>query len=322
MTNRARSRFARIAACSLVGASCLLSVGETLTFAQTAPQAEQRPETEARAAMQTGITLFGRGDAEGALREYERAKRLVPKANLPYRYAAEALVALGRHREAIDNFRGYLDKNPTVSDAEAVRRRIAELEEKLTRGVLALRATVSGAHVRVDDQEPTLLPHDFSLSVGEHKLVVEHEGYLRLEQRIEVGAGKREELLVSLVAEPKASTRPEPPLEKPKETPATVWPTVGAFGLALGATTFVVGAIVDATALGAKFDAVDAAARIGDSRLVSLQNEARGMRTGVQVTYVAGLVTLVAGAAVLLFAPHHVDTVPRSAACGPLTFRF
>jgi tetratricopeptide (TPR) repeat protein len=319
MTTHARSRFARIA----LGASCLLAVAETPTFAQTAPRTEQSPESEARSAMQTGITLFGRGDAEGALREYERAKRLVPKANLPYRYAAEALVALGRHREAVDNFRGYLEKNPTVSDAETVRRRIAELEERLSRGVLSLRATVVGALARVDDHEPTLLPHDFSLSVGEHKVVVEHEGYLRLEQRIEVVAGKREELLVSLVAEPKTTRHPEPPLETPKPTrTTTVWPTVGAVGIAVGATTFVVGAIVDATALGAKFDAVDAAARVGDSRLESLQDETRGMRTGVQVTYVVGLVTLVAGAAVLLFAPHHVDTTSRSAARGPLTFRF
>jgi hypothetical protein len=321
MTTPARSLFTRIAPLA-IGASCLLAVGETPTFAQTAPRDEQSPESEARAAMQTGITLFGRGDAEGALREYERAKKLVPKANLPYRYAAEALVALGRPREAIDHFRGYLDKNPNVSDAEAVRRRIAELEEKLTRGVLSLRATVSGTHARVDDQDPTLLPHDFSLAVGEHKVVVEHEGYLRLEQRIEVLAGKREELLVSLVAEPKAARRPEPPPEKRRETPTTVWPTVGAVGLALGATTLVVGAIVDATALGAKYDAVDAAASVGDPRLVGLQDETRGMRTGVQVTYVAGLVTLVAGAAVLLFAPRHVDTMPRTAAHGPLGFRF
>ena len=50
---------------------------------EPARRAQPSEEAEAREAMQRGILLFGKGDAEGALREYERAMRLVPAANLP-----------------------------------------------------------------------------------------------------------------------------------------------------------------------------------------------------------------------------------------------
>ncbi|NOU30499.1 MAG: tetratricopeptide repeat protein, partial [Polyangiaceae bacterium] len=99
-----------------------------------APTDSAARENEARQAMQRGINLYGRGDAQGALAEYERAKALVPDANLPYRYAAEALLTLGRTSEAIANLEGYLKQNPNVSDAEAVRSRIDALREKLAPG--------------------------------------------------------------------------------------------------------------------------------------------------------------------------------------------
>lgn len=322
MTKSARN-FSRFQATllSVLVASSVPSVALTAKTAHAQPAALS-PEAEAREAMQTGIALFGRGDAEGALREYERAKRLVPAANQPYRYAAEALASLGRFREATDNLRTYLEKNPTVSDAEAVRKRIVELEAKASRGDLALRSTVVGARARVDDQETYELPHEFSLGAGEHTVTVEREGYVRLEQRVQVTAGKRAELLVSLVRE--ATKLPDVPKpETRRERVGTIWPIVGGVGLGVGAATVIAGLIVDATALGTKLDAVDAAARVGDPGLLDVQSEARGLRTGVQVTYVAGLVTLVAGVAVLLLAPHHeyVETRPNTAQ-GPFTFHF
>src|SRR5262249_12897445 len=47
-------------------------------------------EEEARNAIRRGFAASALGDTEGALREYESAKKLAPKANAPYRYAAEA----------------------------------------------------------------------------------------------------------------------------------------------------------------------------------------------------------------------------------------
>lgn len=294
----------------------------------SAAPATKSAETEAREAMQTGITLFGRGDAEGALREYERAKRLVPAANLPHRYAAEALVALGRLSEAIEAFQAYLDKNPNVSDAEAVRRRIADLVARVSRGDVGLRATAPGARARVDGGEAFALPHNLSLPAGDHTIVVECEGYLRLEQHLDIKAGERADLLLSLVKQPSAPALPrrEPPTSSLANANANPWPIVGGVTLGVGAATLLVGAILDATALKAKFDDLDAASRANDPRLSDLQSETRGLRTGVQVTYVAGIVTLVAGLGVLLLYPRGTARGDLRGTSLParsqLTFRF
>ena len=81
----------------------------------------------ARAAMRRGMTALDRGDASAALEEYALAKRLVPAANAPFYYSAEALVRLGRWREAVENLEQYLGKDEKVSDADRVRERIAKL---------------------------------------------------------------------------------------------------------------------------------------------------------------------------------------------------
>lgn len=255
-------------------------------------------EAEAREAMQRGIVLFGRGDAEGALREYEKAMRLVPTANLPYRYAAEAKLSLGRVREAVADLRIYLEKNPQVSDATVVSARIAELEARASRGDLAISATVAGATASVDHEPKVSLPHTMALTAGDHVVIVERAGHVTVEQKVRVTAGTHDTLVVSLVP---VAERPAPTPEAPVRT---AWPVVGITALALGGATILVGGLVDVTALGAKRDELARAADTGDPRLVDIQDEARSLRTGVQVTYTVGLVTAVAGAAIWLFAPH------------------
>src|SRR3954470_18417041 len=84
-------------------------------------------DDEALAAMRRGVAASGRGDAEEALREYEAAKRAAPLANMPYRYAAETLLSIGRYREAVENLEAYLAKRPDVGDAQDVRVLIARV---------------------------------------------------------------------------------------------------------------------------------------------------------------------------------------------------
>lgn len=270
-----------------------------------AAAADAAEEAEAREAMQRGIALFGKGDAEGAIREYERAMRLVPTANVPYRYAAEAKASLGRLHEAIADLEAYLAKNPQVSDGASVRARIAELEARATRGELALEATVDGATVQIDDAPAVALPVDVSLAAGEHVVVVEKDGYLTVRQSVTVVSGKRDRLVVAI------SPRPAPtPLPAPRTGAApSPWPTVGLVGVAVGGAALAVGGILDVTALGARFDAVDRAASAGDPRLPEIQDDARALRTVVQITYGAGLAVAIAGAALYL-----VTRGPRSAA--------
>lgn len=266
-----------------------------IALAPATAAADAAEEAEAREAMQRGIALFGKGDAEGAIREYERAMQLVPTANVPYRYSAEAKASLGRLREAIADLEAYLAKNPQVSDAAAVRARIAELEARATRGELALSATVDGATARVDDAPAVALPVDLALAAGEHVVVVEKGGYFTVRQSVTIVSGKRDRLVVAI------SPRPAPPPPAPRAAaPASPWPTVGLAGVAVGGAALAVGGILDVTALGDRFDAVDRAANSGDPRLTEIQDDARTLRTVVQITYGAGLAVVIAGAALYL----------------------
>ncbi len=248
--------------------------------------------------MQRGIALFGRGDAEGALREYERAEALAPAANLPYRYAAEAWISLGRTREAIASLEAYLRKRPDVSDADAVKRRIEALEKSLP-GTLVLRSEAPNAIARVDGNDPRALPLEIELPPGPHVVVVESDGFRKSERVVRVPGHDRLELMVPLE---RAPVSPEP-LREPPEGERTAWPTVGIVTLALGATAFTTAAIVDATALGASYRELERASQSGASDLVDVRNQTRDLRTGLLVTYGIGLTGMLIGTGILLFAP-------------------
>jgi tetratricopeptide (TPR) repeat protein len=253
--------------------------------------------------MQRGIALFGRGDAEGALREYERAEALAPAANLPYRYAAEAWISLGRTREAIASLEAYLRKRPDVSDADAVKKRIEELEKSLP-GTLVLRSDAPRALARIDGNDPRALPLELDLPPGPHVLVVESEGYRKSERVVRVPGHERLELTVALErAAPLA-----PPVREPHESERTAWPTVGLVTLAIGATAFTTAAIVDATALGASYRELERASQAGSSDLVDVRNQTRDLRTGLLVTYGVGVAGVLVGTGILLFAPSRSQT--------------
>lgn len=266
-------------------------------------------EAEARQAMQRGINLYGRGDAQGALAEYERAKALVPDANLPYRYAAEALLALGRTAEAIANLEGYLKQNPNVSDAEAVRSKIAALREKLAPGHVRVRASAAGAKVRVDGGPPQNLPADLELSPGPHTLSAEHPAFRPSERMVMVVGGKSIDVLVTLEAAP----APPPPARDPSP-----WPTVGVVAAAAGGAVIGTAVVLDLSVLRARFDDVEHAAARSDPGLVAYQDDARTTRTAVQITYVVGIGLVAAGLGLFFFAP---KTTARAAQLfGPVRF--
>jgi tetratricopeptide (TPR) repeat protein len=248
--------------------------------------------------MQRGIALFGRGDAEGALREYERAEALAPAANLPYRYAAEAWISLGRTREAIASLEAYLRKRPDVSDAEAVRKRISELEKSLP-GTLSLRADAPRARARIDGREPTSLPLELELPPGPHVVVVESDGFRKSERVVRIPGHERLEVTVALERDTVAP---------PTVNVATVWPTVGIATLAVGATAFTTAAIVDATALGSSYRELERASQAGATDLVEVRNQTRDLRTGLLVTYGVGLAGMLVGTGILLFAPSRNQT--------------
>ncbi|HSO31953.1 MAG TPA: hypothetical protein VLT33_05540 [Labilithrix sp.] len=282
--------------------TALWAAAATVAVAAWSAPARADDEEDARAAMMRGVAAFGRGQAEAALGEYETAKKLAPRANAPYRYAAEALVALGRYPEAVDNLEAYLRKNPSVSDAGEVREKIARLKADFYPARLRIDVDAPGATVRIDDQAkgpPGLL----EIAPGRHRIEVRAPGRASAAQDV-VLVGDRDATL-SFTLRPEEEAPPiAPPVAAPVVTYApTPWPTLGWIGVGVGGAALVTGVILDVAVLGPKVDDYRAAAASGDVAARDLRDSASALQTATLVTYVAGGVIGAGGAALLLFAP-------------------
>jgi tetratricopeptide (TPR) repeat protein len=303
----------------------VLSSFEAQGFAAGPKTAEpSETEREAQLAMQRGIALFGRGDAEGALREYESAKVLVPAANIPYLYAAEAQTKLGHTALAIENLETYLAKNPQVSDGGAIRARIKALRAELP-GSLRVKVAPAGAafETLVDRSVRLEAGRSLALKPGVHAVTVLAEGYERYEQDVTIEASNVHEIVVSLT--PHRQVSAPPPLivhENPASSePASGWLWTGGTLLGVGAAGLAGSILVDATALQKSFRRLEDASNRGDAQLAGFQSDTRALRTGLQITYVASAVLALGGLAVILLRPSSPNA-KTAAWQSPGTFTF
>lgn len=252
--------------------------------------------------MERGIAAFGKGDSATALYEYERAMQLVPKANLPYRYAAEALLQLDRPRAAIDYLEKYLALNPNVSDAAAVRARIEGLRRERLPGKVLVQASMPGASVRVDHGPLQKVPCEVELAPGEHVLSLERDGHMTTEEHVRVVGGTKVE--AQLKVGPRIENTPPGPGPM-RETPKSgSSPVVVATALSLGGVgvlTLAASGVLDATLLRGKLSDLDAASRRGDVNLAEVKSDAASARTGVITGYVVGAVFAAVSGALLVW---------------------
>ncbi len=270
---------------------------------------------QARAIAKEGLAALARGEAETALANFIEAARLVPEANLPHRYAAEAFVALGRDKEAVESYERYLSIRPDVSDVKDVLARIAEAKARIAEakakavGRVTVRSHPTDAIVHVDGAaEPAgrtpLAP--LVLPPGSHTFLLKLDGYrdARLETRIEGGANV--ELLADLVAI-------SPPPVRVK-APASTWTrrdtgwVIGGFALAAIGT----GVVLDATWAGGRVDAFERT-RLGGSAESARahQEDARTAQTITITTLTVGAVALVVGTTLVLW-PSSSPSAPRA----------
>jgi tetratricopeptide (TPR) repeat protein len=296
-------------------AAIAAAVFATLSVAPSSARADD--EDEARAAMHRGVAAFGRGEADVALREYELAKRLAPAANAPYRYAAEALLALGRHRDAVENLETYLAKNPSVSDASEVRARIATIRAEHFPARVRITVDAPDAVVDIDEQRRGP-PATFELAPGKHRVAVSAPGRATTSQDVTLVGDAETAMVISLPIE---APRPDPVGPGPAIGPGgedrgdggIPWKTVGWVTLGVSAATLLTTTIVDAAVLGPKITDYEAASNRGDPSARELRSDAEGLKTGVLVSYVVGGILAASGASLVLFAPR--DT--RAAAVRP-----
>jgi tetratricopeptide (TPR) repeat protein len=259
-----------------------------------APLVARADDAEAIEAMRRGVAAFGRGDAEEALREYETAKQAAPLANAPYRYAAEALVALRRYRDAVDNLEGYLAKKPDVSDAEEVRLEIARIRAEHFPARARIESNVVGAEVLVDGDSRGAIS-TLEVAPGKHIIDLRASGHEQA-SRVVTLVGDQETTLTFVLS---PIHTPDPP-EEPSGMP---WRTVG-WGIAgVGAATLVTSIVVDLAVLGPKVTAYRDAADRGDPAARGLRDDARSLQTLTLAGYVASGVLLVGGITLVLVAP-------------------
>lgn len=287
-------------------------------------------EDEARAAMRRGVAAVARGEAELALVEYETAKRLVPEANVPYRYAADALAMLGRWEEAVANLEGYLAKNPDVSDAADVKARVAKIRAEHFPARLRVDVSAPDAEVIVDGARVVAPPAEdggqagaITLSPGKHRVEVRAPGWSPESREVDLVGERETTLAFVLVAAQR--TAPAVDARASTHTPRTDggrtmrkagWVTLGV-SAALVATAFV----LDVAALGPAASDYRSAADRGDSSARALRDDALSLRTGTAITYGAGFTLAAAGAVLLLLAPRSPSgAAPRGGGGAPHAF--
>lgn len=181
----------------MIGVGLLFAIGSVTLAAEGQPLQGSRkadggidPQAEARAAMREGLAAFDANEYEAALSHFRRATELVPEANLPHRHAARTLEALGRWDDAVAEHEAYLRIKPDVSDAQAVRDRIAEIRRTQLTGTLTLACDPPPSDVIVDGRIVTLGPaRDVQLSRGPHHVRVQAPGFVSREIDVVVPGG-------------------------------------------------------------------------------------------------------------------------------------
>lgn len=255
---------------------------------------------EARAAMRRGMAALEQGAPEQALQDFEAAKRLVPAANAPWFFSGQALLALGRWREAVTSLETYLAKDPSVSDGEAVRAKIASVRAEHFPARLDVRVDAPGAELEIDGA-PVGAPRAHEVSPGAHRLVARAPGRIAVTQSLDVVGDA--DVVVTFALPPSTAA----PLVRaaPSSAPspaASPWRTVGWAALGAGAVGLGTTLLVDGLVLGDAISDYRAAQRARSSDAASLRSDAEGLQTGVVIGYVASSAIALAGGLLVLLA--------------------
>jgi tetratricopeptide (TPR) repeat protein len=270
----------------------MLGAAESLARADAraaTPSPADQAQASAREAMKRGIAAFARGDAAAALERYREAEELVPEANGPYRYAAEALLKLNRYTEAIESLEKYLELRPNVSDAGDVRALIAGIKAEHLPGKVEVTSTPAAALLYVDASTSSVgtAPAQLTLDPGEHSLRAEAVGYANAVVKIHVVGSVTTGVAMTLV-----------PLPRPRQgLSLTAW---GGVATATGSAVLVAAVIVDVAFLGPAINDFRAAARAGASNADSLESKASTLRAVAAGGYVLGAASALTGATLLI----------------------
>ncbi len=198
----------------MVFAVTLLSVSASSAFAD-APSAKDKAYARELYAM--GQQQFRQGNFGAAQRSFEDAYRAVPNP-IVLLSIAECQVRTESFTDALVTLARYLEERPDAPDRTQVEEQIRLLKAKP--GFITIESSPAGAGIWVDGQDTAqVTPATLELTAGDHVIALETEGYTKVEQRVTILNGSRQNVTLSLL--PVATPEPEPQVEVPNVTLST-----------------------------------------------------------------------------------------------------
>lgn len=201
-----------------------LLIGTSPAFAETrspdtssavngAESADTSPEAKKKAMshFETGLKLYEDGEFSLALIEFERAYSYIPDFRVLYNIG-QVSIQLGRYARAAQALAQYLDQGrASLAPAriQAVQADLTMLEGRTAH--LRVECNVPGAEVLMDDVRISTTPFPAPLLVdaGEHRLTVQHPGYLPRNERLVLAGRDDQNLRIELVPIAIAQTPPK-----------------------------------------------------------------------------------------------------------------
>jgi hypothetical protein len=169
-----------------------------LTLAPVPGAAAEEEEALAREHNNRAIAAFRAGDLHAALQEFQHAHALSPDPRIRLNLALTH-DGLGHLDDAKRELELFLVEEPRDKKARAVRRRIRELDTKMTEmGKVLVVMEPAPDRARLGPHALPRLPASVWLEPGTHVLTAEKAGYAPVRQEVEVKAGRRTKSQVTM----------------------------------------------------------------------------------------------------------------------------
>jgi hypothetical protein len=177
------------------------------------PQIPQEQETDpakikAKEHFDKGLILVEQENWEAALLEFEESLKLTEMKSAALNRAM-CLKALHRYLEALDAFKGYLEKHgPELDETRRAEAEKNIVELKALLGALTVKVNVPGAKIIIDGKEKGEGPlmDRLQLGPGYHNVKVEAPGFIPDDRDIQIVSGAQRVLDVFLVKAPRVGT--------------------------------------------------------------------------------------------------------------------
>lgn len=169
---------------------------------------------------ENGVALYGEHDFKAALVEFQKAYSIAPNPSVLYN--------IGQTDYELQNYAGALDSfNRYMAEGKPSKARRAEVQATLD----ALKARVASldigsnlidATVSIDDAEvgKTPLPKLITVSIGQRKITLQHDGYAPLNRVVDVASGDSLKIEMDFATPAEGTVVPPPivpPLVEPPE---------------------------------------------------------------------------------------------------------